>query len=149
MKRHSLVVFAATALATAGSAHAEALGPVSVFANAAPLQKVLILALLAATLAGAAIAVRKLVAGPRLAGGSAFLSGLRLGAPIAGLLGGAFAAFRISLGVANIGDAATLRLLAPGLAEAAAVVALGLLCGIVAVVLNWAVEARIDREVLR
>jgi hypothetical protein len=134
--------------ALAASTRSAALDPVSVFADAAPLQKLLILGLVAATLAGAAIAARKLASGPKLAGGSAFVSGLRLGAPIAGLLGGAFAIFRLSVGLANVGVAVDLKQLAPGFAEAAAVVALGLLCGVVAVALNWAIEARIDREAL-
>ena len=37
----------------------------------------------------------------------------------------------------------------PYLAEIALMLGLGLLCGVVAVIANWAVEARIDRAVLR
>jgi biopolymer transport protein ExbB/TolQ len=142
------LALAGAALVAPAMARAASLDPGAVFANAAPVQKAVILALGAATVAAVAIAARKVAAGPRLAGGSAFISGLRFGAPIAGVFGGAFALFRVSLGIANV-QAATLKMLAPGLAEAASVAALGFLCGVIAVALHWAIEARIDREVLR
>lgn len=138
---------AAMALCAPAVARAGPLDAGAVFMHAAPLQKVIMLGLAVATLAGLAIAARKLTAGPKLAGGSAFIAGLRFGAPIAGVLGGAFALFRLSLGIANV-PGANLKMLAPGLAEAAAVLALGFLCGVIAVVLHWTIEARLDREVL-
>jgi hypothetical protein len=130
-------------------ARAASLGPSDVFAHAAPLPKALMIGLLAAMLAGVVVAVRKLASGSRLAGGSAFIGGLRLGGPIAGVLGGAYAAFTMSLGIANVPYEPTLKVLAPGFAEVTALVVLGFLAGAVAVVLNWAIEARIDREVLK
>ena len=144
INRSALVV---AGLLLPGMASAAALGPGEIFADAAPVQKLIIVGLSGATLAGVAILILKLAPGRHLSGGSAFISGLRLGGPIAGLLGGAFAALRMSLGVANITYAPTLKVLAPGFAEAAAVVALGLLSGAVAVVLNWSIEARIDRQI--
>ena len=39
--------------------------------------------------------------------------------------------------------------LGPAFAEAGLVLALGLLAGVVAIAANWAVEARLDRAVLR
>lgn len=141
-----LAVLALCAPAVANAASLDAGG---VFMHAAPLQKAIMLGLAAAAVAGLAIAGRKLAAGPKLAGGSAFIAGLRFGAPIAGVLGGSFALFSISLGIANVPGAPTLKMLAPGLAEAAAVVALGFLVGVIAVALHWWIEARLDREVLR
>jgi hypothetical protein len=143
------VALAAALLSMPTVAGAASLGPGDIFADAAPLPKALMLGLLVAMLAGVVVAVRKLASGPRLAGGSAFISGLRMGGPIAGILGGAYAALRMSLGIANVPYEPTLKVLAPGFAEVSALVALGFLAGAVAVVLNWAIEARIDREVLR
>ena len=142
------LALAAAVLFAPGMAHAAALSPAEIFANAAPLQKAIMIGLIGATLAGAGVALMKLASGPRLTGGSAFVSGLRLGGPITGILGGAYAALRMSLGVANIAYEPTLKILAPGFAEAAALVALGCLSGAVAVILNWSIEARIDRQVL-
>jgi hypothetical protein len=138
----------AASVASPVMARAATLDAGMVFADAAPLQKAIMLGLAAATLAGLAIAARKLAAGPKLAGGSAFIAGLRFGAPIAGVLGGSFALFRTALGIANVAGSPTLKMLAPGLAEAAAVVALGFLVGVIAVGLHWTIEARLDREVL-
>ena len=135
-------------LAAPGIAGATGLEPTDIFANAAPLQKLIMLGLLGATVACVIVGVRKLASGPGLAGGSAFISGLRLGGPIAGVLGGAYAALQMSLGIANVPYTPTLKVLAPGFAEAAAIVALGFLAGAIAVGLNWSIEARIDRQVL-
>jgi hypothetical protein len=149
MTPHSRLALAAGLLAAPSLARAAALGPGDIFLHAAPLQKAIMLGLLAATVAGIAVSVSKLAAGPRLAGGSAFVSGLRIGGPVAGILGGAYAALRMSIGIAAVPYAPTLKVLAPGFAEVAALVALGFLVGATAVVLNWAIEARIDRQVLR
>jgi hypothetical protein len=149
MRRKESLALAGAALLAPAVARAAALDPGAVFANAAPLEKLVILALAAATLVAVAIAARKVASGPRLAGGSAFIAGLRYGAPVAGVFGGAFALFRVSLGIANVQAAPTLKMLAPGLAEAASVAALGFLCGVIAVALHGAIEARLDREILR
>src|ERR1700677_1427533 len=121
-------------------AQAAPFSPGAVFANAAPFQKLLVLALIVATLIGVVIATRKLASGSRLAGGCAFVSGLRLGAPLIGLLGSSFAVLRMCMGVANVAYAPTLKALAPGLAEAVTLIGLGFLCGAVAVLLHWAIE---------
>ena len=139
----------AAGLLLPGMARAAALTPAEIFANAAPVQKLIILGIVVATLAGIVVRALKLAPGRTISGGSAFISGLRLGGPIAGLLGGAFAALQMSLGVANMTYASTLKVLAPGFAEVAAVIALGLLSGAIAVALNWSIEARIDRQVVR
>jgi hypothetical protein len=149
MRIHRQLALAAALLQAPSVAHAASLSPGGIFANAAPLPKAIILGLLAAVLASVIVAVRKLACGPRSAGASAFVASLRLGGPIAGILGGAYAALRMSLGIANAPNAPTLKVLAPGFAEVAALVLLGFLTGVLAVVLNWAIEARVDRQVLR
>jgi len=141
-------LLAAAILLAPISAHAASLGLTDVVANAAPVQKLILLGIVAATVAGVVVGGLKLAAGPRLAGGSAFLSSLRLGGPIAGILGAAYAALKMSAGIAAIPYEPTLKVLAPGFAEIAALIALGFLSGVIAVALNWAIEARIDRQVL-
>jgi hypothetical protein len=131
------------------AAVAAPLTPIAIFQNAAPLVKVDILALVVCALAAFVICGVKLAAGPRLTGGSAFLSGLRLGGPLAGLLGAAYGGVNMALGVANLPVTPPARVLAPGFAEVMALILIGLIVGCIAVVTNWAVEARIDRQVLK
>jgi hypothetical protein len=121
----------------------------TVVADAAPLNKLLFFALIAAGLAAVVLCATKLTSGPRLAGGSLFLSSLRLGGPIAGLLGGSWSIFHMCLGLANVAAPVPAQVLARGWAEAAMLVTLGLVVGAVAVMTNWAIEARIDHAVLR
>jgi hypothetical protein len=125
------------------------LTPIAVFANAAPMQKLIAVALLVAMVAAVVVAAAKLRSGERLPGGSAFLSGLRLGGPILGGLGACWSLFSMSLGYANVPADLPLKVLAPGFAEAFLMVSLGFLTGVVAVLAHWAVEARIDRSVLK
>ncbi|HLI67045.1 MAG TPA: hypothetical protein VKU90_11835 [Caulobacteraceae bacterium] len=136
-------------LAAPSLAEAAPLGPAQMFASAAIPQKLIMIGIVAAIVVSVVVSTAKLSAGSRLAGGSAFVSGLRLGGPIAGLLGGAYGGLAMAMGLANVGNPPTLKVLAPGFAEIATVVALGFLAGAVAVVLNWAIVARIDHEVLR
>jgi hypothetical protein len=135
-------------LAFPALAQAAPLTPALIFVDAAPLPKLIIIGLLAATAAAVVICVRKLRAGRKLSGGSAFLSGLRVGGPLAGLLGAANGCLNMSIGVANMPVSPPMNLLAHGIAEAVLLVGLGLLAGSVAVIANWAVEAQIDRTVL-
>ena len=125
------------------------LTPVLVFANAAPLQKLIVVALLAAIVAALVVLAGKLKGGQPLSGGSAFLSGLRLGGPILGGFGAGFSLLNMSLGSANVPGDLPLKVLAPGFAESFLVIGLGFLAGVVAVLAHWAVEARIDRSVLK
>jgi biopolymer transport protein ExbB/TolQ len=106
------------------------------------------LILIVALIAAIVVTVRKAVSGPHLNGGSTFLSALRLGAPLLGLLGAAFNALMMFIGLANMGPR-PFNVLAPGLAEAAFLLVLGLIVGVVAVICHWIVEARIDRLVLK
>jgi hypothetical protein len=144
--RTSLVLIAV--LASPVAAFATPLTGVGVFENATPLVKLIMLGLFGSTIAALAVCAVKLAAGPRLAGGSAFLSGLRLGGPLAGLVGAAYGAMNMSIGLANAAAPVPLSALAHGLAEVTMLIFLGLVSGSVAVIANWAVEARIDRAVL-
>jgi hypothetical protein len=142
-----ILALGAAALAPA-LAHAQTgLTPVRVFVDAAPSMKLLMLALIVAMVAAIVITVRKVMSGPHLAGGSTFLSGLRLGGPLIGLLGAAYNGLNMALGVANV-NPPSLRVLAPGIAEGMTSLMLGLIVGVVAVICHWIVEARIDRAVL-
>lgn len=124
------------------------LTPVQVFLDAAPIQKLLVLALVVAMIAAIVIAIRRVASGPALTGGSAFISNLRSGGPLFGLLGATYCAFAGALGVANF-NPDDMRVIAPGVAESLFVLTLGVLAGCIAVVCHWAIEARIDRAVLR
>ena len=124
------------------------LTPVDVFAFAGPLEKLIVLALAVAIVAALVVLVLKLSGGKRLSGGSAYLSGLRLGGPIIGGLGACASLLSMTLGVANVPIEVTLKMLAPGFAETFLQVGLGFLAGAVAVFAHWAVESRIDRQVL-
>jgi len=123
------------------------LTPASIFAESAVVMKAVMILLIVATIAAFVVAVRKVLSGPSLSGGSTYLQALRLGGPLIGLLGAAFNVLMINIGIANVGDV-SYAVLAPGVAEAAFLFVLGLVAGVVAVICNWAVEARIDRTVL-
>ncbi|HZL00208.1 MAG TPA: MotA/TolQ/ExbB proton channel family protein [Caulobacteraceae bacterium] len=124
------------------------LTPITVFQYAGTLQKLIIVVLMVSILAALAVLALKLTPRARLSGGSAFLSGLRLGAPIIGLLGACDSGLNMTLAVASIPIEPTLKMLAPGIAESFLMVGLGFLAGAIAVVGHWAVESRIDRQVL-
>lgn len=140
---------AATAFVHPALAQAAPLTPMGVFFNAHPLMKLIMVGLLVATAAAVVVCALKLRPGRPLSGGSAYLSGLRAGGPLAGFLGAAYVALQMFLGLANAPAPPPMNVLAPGFAEAVLLVGLGLLSGAVATVANWAVEARIDRAVLR
>jgi biopolymer transport protein ExbB/TolQ len=108
--------------------------------------KLVMIVLVAAIFGALAVCVRKLMSGQALSGGSTFLSALRLGGPLLGLLGGAYNGLMMFMGLAR--GPQPFEVLAPGLAEIALLILLGLLSGVVAVICHWAVEARIDRTVL-
>jgi MotA/TolQ/ExbB proton channel family len=132
----------------AHSLAAEPLTPFTVFQYAPPVQQFIIVVLIAAIVAAVIVLALKLSPGRRLSGGSAYLSGLRFGAPIVGLLGACHAGLYMTLAVASIPIEPTLKMFAPGVAESFEMVGLGFLAGAIAVVAHWAVESRIDRQVL-
>lgn len=120
-----------------------------VLQNATPFVQMIVLALITAIIAAVVICGMKLASAPRLSGGSAFLSGLRLGGPIAGALGAGYGVLNMCIGLSNVSPTPPISVLAHGWAEAMMLVVLGFLTGMVAVIANWAVESRIDRAVLR
>jgi len=136
-------------LTAAGTAVAVPLRPMGVFAHAAPISKALMATLAVLAVAALVVGVFKLMRGPQLNGGSAFLSSLRFGGPLIGLLGAAWVGLSMFMGLANSPVTPELKVLAPGLAEAALLLGLGFLSGVAAVIMNWMVEARIDRAILR
>jgi hypothetical protein len=136
-------------LAATGAAAAEPLTPAAIFGHATPVVQAIILFLVAAMLAAIVVCALKLASGPRLAGGSAFVSGLRVGGPLAGFLGAAWGGLNMAVGLANVTQPVPVNLLARGWAEAMFLIVLGLLSGAVAVICHWAIEARIDRVVLK
>jgi hypothetical protein len=144
-----LAFTAASMAALPALALAAPLTPALVFMDAAPFPQAIMLGLIGAVIATSVICAKKLMSGPHLAGGSAFVSGLRLGGPLAGALGASYTALSSALGMANVTYEVTLKILAPGFAEAVLLVGLGLFAGAVAVVGHWALEARIDRDVLK
>jgi hypothetical protein len=138
----------AALLVLPAAARATPLTPLAVFQDAALPVQVIGAGLVLSTIAAVVVCLVKLASGPRLAGGSAFLSGLRLGGPLAGLVGAAYGGLLIAMSLANMAAPAPMPLIARGVAEAMMLILLGLICGAVAVIANWAVEARIDRVVL-
>lgn len=122
--------------------------PVTIFFDAAPSIKAIILILVVAAITAVVVTVKKVASGRHLTGGSAYLSALRLGAPLLGLLGAAFNGLMMFGALAKFG-AQPINVLAPGLAEATFLVVMGLIVGVIAVICHWAVEARVDRAVLR
>ena len=120
----------------------------TVFFDADETMQGLMVALVAASLAAIVVTGLKLASGKRLNGGSAFVSALRLGGPLMGLVGAAFVVLMGFIGIANFGPV-PMPVLAPGFAEAALLFLLGLIAGVVGVVCHWIIEARIDRTVLQ
>lgn len=151
MRRSLSYMIAGVTLASlpgVASAHARlTLG--GVFADADETMKTLMVALIAAALAAIVVTALKLASGKRLNGGSAFVSALRLGGPLIGLMGAAFILLMGFIGMANAGGPVPITVLAPGFAEAALLFLLGLLAGVVGVICHWIIEARIDRTVLQ
>jgi len=146
----AVAALALPGLALADTALARApLTPVLVFMHAPPLAKFIMLGLAAATIAAVVICIRRLMAGPALVGGSAFLSSLRLGGPLAGGLGSAYTLLNMSVGLSNRPEPPPLQVLAHGFAEAMLLIGMGFCAGAVSAICHWAVEARIDKAVLK
>lgn len=120
----------------------------TVIGDADETMKFVMVALVLAALAAIAVTALKVLPGRRLSGGSAFVSALRLGGPLIGLLGASFVLLMMFLGIANAGQSVPMPVLAPGFAEAAMLIFLGLIAGVVGVICHWVIEARIDRTVL-
>ncbi len=146
--RASLLV-GALALSLPATAQAAPLTPIMVFQNATIPLQLIMLGLAGASVAAIAVCAMKLATPAGHSGGSAYLSGLRLGGPLAGALGGAYTLLMMFLYISRIARPVSLNELAPGFAEALVVILLGFAAGAVAVIGKWAVDARIDRAVLK
>jgi hypothetical protein len=123
-------------------AAAQPLTPAGIFGDSAPLQKLIILALIVSILAAVGIAVARTMRGQ---GGSAFVSALRIGGPLLGLFGAIYSTLNGFIGLANVPVTPPLRVIAPGVAESLFVLGLGVLASVVAVLAHWAMEARSGR----
>ena len=121
----------------------------NVFWDASPAMKVVMVVLILASIGAMGVTAAKMLSGPTLTGGSAFVSALRLGGPLIGLLGASWNALISFLAIANIGVQPPFPVLAPGFAESTLMFWLGLMSGVVAVICHWIIEARIDRAVLK
>jgi biopolymer transport protein ExbB/TolQ len=131
------------------AAQAASLTPVMVFQNAAIPVKLIMLGLVGATLAAIGVFAIKLAAPAGHSGGSAYLTGLRLGGPLAGILGAAYTLLVMFLYISGTSQPVSLNALAPGFAEALVLILLGFASGALAAICKWAVDARIDRAVLK
>jgi hypothetical protein len=140
---------AAAALSTPAAAQAATLTPIMVFQNAAIPVQAIMLGLAGAMVAAIAVCAMKLATPPGHSGGSAYLTGLRLGGPLAGVLGAAYTLLVMFLFISGTSKPVSLNELAPGLAEAVMLILLGFACGALAAIGKWAVDARIDRAVLK
>jgi hypothetical protein len=76
--------------------------------------------------------------------GLAFLAALAGGGPLIGLFGAAYGILDMCIGIANVRPAPTMTVLAPGYAEAALSVSLGLLAGAIAVIGHRHLRARLE-----
>jgi len=130
------------------SSAAHALSQGQIFGEASEEVQALVVALVVGMVAAIVITVRKVLPGAKLAGGSAFVSSLRAGGPLIGLLGAAINALGWCVAIANHGMP-SMQVMAPGFAEAMFLILFGILAGVVAVICHWIIEARIDRSVLK
>jgi hypothetical protein len=142
-------LIAAAVLSAPIAAQAATLTPIMVFQNAAIPVQVIMLGLAGATLAAIAVCAMKLATPAGHSGGSAYLTGLRLGGPLAGVLGAAYTLLVMFLFISGTSKPVSLNALAPGFAEALVLILLGFASGAIAVIGKWAVDARIDRAVLK
>ncbi len=149
MSGFRLTLVASAVAAAPAIVLAAPLTPALVFVDAAPPMKLIMLTLAAGTVAAIVICVRKLMAGPALVGGSAFLSCLRLGGPLIGALGACYTLLNSMLGLSNVAETPPMKVLAPGFAEMVLILGMGFCAGAVAAICHWLVEARIDKAVLK
>ena len=147
--RRAGLIVALSVMSAPAIAQAAPLTPIMVFENAAIPVQMLMLGLIGATLAAIGVCAIKLAAPAGHGGGSAYLTGLRLGGPLAGGLGAAYTLLIMFLYISRTSTPTSLNGLAPGFAEALMLILLGFASGALAVIGKWAVDARIDRAVLK
>ncbi len=149
MTKSGWMLAAAVTLAVPAVAQAEPLTILRVMRDASIINQIMMLIPTLAMAWAIVVCWRKVAAGPELITGSAYLAGLRYAGPLFGCLTAANVIFGMTLGMANVAVAPTLKELAPGFAEAALTLMFGIKAGVVAAVANAIVEGRIDRAVLR
>lgn len=134
---------ASPALAATGARPHITLG--SMFGNAVLPMKLVMLGLVGSTIAILIIGAVKLMRSPP-DGGSAFISGMRIGGPAAGLLGAAYGGLNAMVGVVMSGrsDFVLVPLLPAGFC-----LVLGLLAGVVGIMAHTMMNARLDRALLK
>ena len=154
-KGFGILMMAVAGALSAGRASAQAAVPEAerltmggVFADAAPEVQLVFALLLISTVAALAIwamSLRKVgqADAKGLAGALGRLRIVRSGATPLGLLAASYILFSGFLGMANVRPAPTLTVLAPGWAEAALAVMLGLLATVIAVICERHLEGRI------
>lgn len=149
MSRLRVPILGVAIFAAPAAALAAPLTPARVFVNAAPFAQFIMVGLAVSTIAAMVICAQRLRAGPALVGGSAFLSSLRLGGPLAGGLGASYTLLNMTVGLSNVAETPPIKILAPGFAEAMLLIGMGFCAGAVSAICHWAIEARIDRAVLK
>jgi hypothetical protein len=138
----SLAVLAASAAHAQGATMIpppQRLSFTGVFANAAAPVKVIMAGLVIAIVVALALWALKLA---RKAPPGEFLSALPVAGPLFGLAAAAYGLMTLSIGLANVRPSPGLTTLAPGLAEAALTVLLGLLAGAVAATARGHLQSR-------
>jgi hypothetical protein len=113
---------------------------VSVFANAAMPQKVVLLALIAAALLVLWAAAQVLRSPGRSDRWRRLIGDLRIAGPVLGLLVGAMNGFHMGRTIQRLPFDATAKQLAPGILEISTLTGLGALVGLVAVAAHWALS---------
>ena len=117
---------------------------VAIFLDAAPPQQLVFLALAGAVVAAAASALGRMRGGA--AQPSRLIAALRLAGPALGLLCAALNGLHMMQTTLRLPITPTAKMLAPGFLEMAALVEAGAFAGLVAVMLNWALEAQLGRQ---
>ena len=139
----ALAVLAATpafAQTTAADPKLEAIAPaerlnlIGVYAHASPTMKVVLFGLTAAILAAVVVWARQALGQGQGRRSLAYLSAQAAAAPLFGLFGLSYALLSGFIGISNVRPAPNLTILAPGLAEAALSLGLGLLAAAIATV---------------
>jgi hypothetical protein len=115
-------------------APAERLNLIGVYAHASPTMKVVLFGLTAAAVAAVVVWARQALGRGESRGGLAYLSAQAAAAPLFGLFGVSYALLSGFIGISNVRPTPTLTILAPGLAEAALSLGLGLLAAAIATV---------------
>jgi hypothetical protein len=118
---------------------------IDVFAHAKPLIMLIFAGLIVAAAYAAFVYIRGVLAHRNEpARGLGFLAALASGGPLLGLLGAAYGLLDMCIGIANVQPAPSVTTLAPGYAEAALSVTLGLLAGAIGVIGHRHLKVRLE-----